>query len=199
MFLVEPEEGLRWQYGSAGALGDAIRRGELGPRARIFHRARRQWLPITVHPEYRKAESSWVESSGGEWRERRWTFLPAHSGDLFHEDGAHPWRIRAVVGEIGVPAPAASRALSEHYARVSRAAIVDLTAQGRRTPLNEFGGELPIQIDNGHVAVSRGPGSRPTDAAGVARKLFGFTARLQQLSERLLAGLRPGPDVRGLG
>jgi hypothetical protein len=81
MFLVEPEEGLRWQYGSAGALGDAIRRGELGPRARIFHRARRQWLPITVHPEYRKAESSWVESSGGEWRERRWTFLAERSAE----------------------------------------------------------------------------------------------------------------------
>ncbi|MGH7516700.1 MAG: hypothetical protein ACREOC_04420 [Gemmatimonadales bacterium] len=75
MFLVEPESGQRCQYGSAGALSAAIRRGELGPRARIFHRTTQRWLPITVHPEYRRAESAREETSARQWRERPWTFL----------------------------------------------------------------------------------------------------------------------------
>ena len=75
MFLVEPESGQRWQYGSAGALGAAIRRGELGPRARIFHRTTKRWLPITVHPEYRKVESAREEAYGQQWQDRQWTFL----------------------------------------------------------------------------------------------------------------------------
>jgi len=54
MFLVEPASGQRCQYPSAQALGAAIRRGELGPQALIFHKTRNRWLPITVHPEYRK-------------------------------------------------------------------------------------------------------------------------------------------------
>ena len=57
MFLVEPASGQRCQYPSAQALGAAIRRGELGPQALIFHKTRNRWLPITVHPEYRKVET----------------------------------------------------------------------------------------------------------------------------------------------
>lgn len=75
MFLVEPQTGQRCHYTSARALGGAIRRGELGPEARIFHQASSQWLPITVHPEYRRAESEWEEQSARQMRGRRWTFL----------------------------------------------------------------------------------------------------------------------------
>jgi len=75
MFLVEPESGQRCHYVSARALGAAIRRGELGPQAQIFHQTSNQWLPITVHPEYRRAESDWEESSARQLRARRWTFF----------------------------------------------------------------------------------------------------------------------------
>ena len=75
MYLVEPQPGQRCHYTSARALGGAIRRGELGPDARIFHQASSQWLPITVHPEYRRAESEWEEQSARQMRGRRWTFL----------------------------------------------------------------------------------------------------------------------------
>lgn len=76
MFLVEPEPGQRCHYTSARSLGVAIRRGELGPEARIFHQASNRWLPITVHPEYQKVESEWEEASARHLRRRRWTFLP---------------------------------------------------------------------------------------------------------------------------
>jgi hypothetical protein len=76
MFLVEPESGQRCHYSSARALGAAIRRGEIGPQARIFHQASNQWLPITVHPEYQRAEEEWEESSVHRLRHRGWTFFP---------------------------------------------------------------------------------------------------------------------------
>jgi hypothetical protein len=77
MFLVEPESGPRCHYASSRALGAAIRRGELGPKARIFHQATSQWLPITVHPEYRKAESEWEQANARRMSGRQWTFLTA--------------------------------------------------------------------------------------------------------------------------
>ena len=77
MFLVEVAEGRRNHYSSAQALGAAIRGGELGPQARIFHAASSQWLPITVHPEYRRAESEWEEEVARRWRARGWTFFSA--------------------------------------------------------------------------------------------------------------------------
>src|SRR5690242_13961202 len=76
MFLVEPESGQRRHYSSARALGAAIRRGELGPQARIFHQASNQWLPITVHPEYQRAEEEWEHRSVHRLRHRGWTFFP---------------------------------------------------------------------------------------------------------------------------
>jgi hypothetical protein len=75
LFLVEPESGQRCHYSSARELGVAIRRGELGPQAKIFHQTSNQWLPISVHPEYRKAESDVEEGSARQLRARRWTFL----------------------------------------------------------------------------------------------------------------------------
>jgi hypothetical protein len=80
MFLVEPASGRRCHFSSARALGAAIRRGELGPEARIFHQTTSRWLPITVHPEYRKAELEWEESSARKFSGRRWTFLADPAG-----------------------------------------------------------------------------------------------------------------------
>ena len=81
LFLVEPESGQRCHYSSARALGVAIRRGELGPQAKIFHQASNQWLPISVHPEYRKAESDLEEGSTRQLRGRQWTFLSEPPAD----------------------------------------------------------------------------------------------------------------------
>ena len=75
LFLVEPESGQRCHYSSARALGVAIRRGALGPQAQIFHQTSNRWLPITVHPEYRRAELDWEQRSARQLRGRRWTFL----------------------------------------------------------------------------------------------------------------------------
>ena len=92
LFLVEPESGQRRHYSSASALGVAIRRGELGPQAQIFHQASNRWLPITVHPEFRRAESEWEESSARQLRGRRWTFLsePAPESDPPAADSQKP-------------------------------------------------------------------------------------------------------------
>jgi hypothetical protein len=92
LFLVEPESGQRCHYSSARALGVAIRRGELGPQAKIFHQASNQWLPISVHPEYRRVESDWEESSARQLRARRWTFLsePPLENDRPVADSAPP-------------------------------------------------------------------------------------------------------------
>jgi hypothetical protein len=76
MFLVEQDSGQRCHYSSARALGVAIRRGELGPQARIFHQASNQWLPISVHPEYQRAEAEWEQKSVSRLRHRGWTFFP---------------------------------------------------------------------------------------------------------------------------
>jgi hypothetical protein len=92
MFLVEVAEGRRNHYSSARALGAAIRCGELGPGARIFHAASSQWLPITVHPEYRRAESEWEEEVARRWRARGWTFF---SDKTAGEDRVEPTPVAA--------------------------------------------------------------------------------------------------------
>jgi hypothetical protein len=92
LFLVESESGQRCHYSSARALGVAIRRGELGPQARIFHQTSSQWLPISVHPEYRRAESESEEGSARQLRARRWTFLsePPRENDPPVTDSRQP-------------------------------------------------------------------------------------------------------------
>ena len=76
MFVVEPGSGKNKGYASANELGAAIRRGELGPQARIYHRTTDRWLPITVHPEYRRVAAEQERRSLTHLHSRRWTFLP---------------------------------------------------------------------------------------------------------------------------
>jgi hypothetical protein len=76
MFIVEPGEGNTEEYPSARELFAAIQRGDLGPQARIYHRSTAQWLPITVHPEYRKVAAERERVSVLELQARQWTFLP---------------------------------------------------------------------------------------------------------------------------
>lgn len=76
MFVVEPGSGKHKGYATVRELGAAIRRGDLGPQARIYHRATDRWLPITVHPEYRKAAAEREQRTARELQARQWTFLP---------------------------------------------------------------------------------------------------------------------------
>jgi len=90
MFVVEPGAGKTTEYTSARELSAAIRRGELGPEARIYHRSTSQWLPITVHPEYRKVAAEREQLSVLELQARHWTFLPETRPA--HATAGGPWR-----------------------------------------------------------------------------------------------------------
>jgi hypothetical protein len=73
-----------------------VRRGIIGPHARIFHRRTAQWLPITEHPAYRQAQAEVAQEPLPPLRRRQWTFLPGPSGAKGQPgDGA--------VGDAGQP------------------------------------------------------------------------------------------------
>ena len=75
MYLVELKPGIEAIYSSVAELTEAVRRGEVTPSAKVFHRARSEWAPITAHPKFREI----VASLAGPAR-REWTFLPAKGG-----------------------------------------------------------------------------------------------------------------------
>ncbi len=56
-FLVEVTPGRELRYRSSLSFRLAIRSAEIPPEARVYHRARRTWLPITAHPEYRRIQA----------------------------------------------------------------------------------------------------------------------------------------------
>ena len=78
MYLVDLGLGEEKLFRSGAELAEAIRRGIVGEQSRIYHRARATWLPITVHPEYRRitAEHPAMPSS-----QRQWTFMRAEEAD----------------------------------------------------------------------------------------------------------------------
>jgi hypothetical protein len=57
MYRIELSPGEETVFRSIEELAVAIKRGVVTPRARIFHSASRQWLPIQVHPHYKTAVS----------------------------------------------------------------------------------------------------------------------------------------------
>jgi hypothetical protein len=79
MYLVELSPGMEMIYGSLSEFTEAVRRGEITPDARVFHRARSQWLPVTEHPKYREVVAALAAPRFGPAR-REWTFLPAKQG-----------------------------------------------------------------------------------------------------------------------
>ena len=54
MYLVELKPGIETIYGSVAELTEAVRRGEVTEAAKVFHRARSEWAPITAHPKFRE-------------------------------------------------------------------------------------------------------------------------------------------------
>lgn len=77
MYLVEIEAGREALYDSVNALAEAIRRGEVGPRSRIFHRASSSWVSITVHPEFKKAAAARQSEPLPPLARTQWTFFGA--------------------------------------------------------------------------------------------------------------------------
>ena len=82
MILVELDSGSRKQFTSPAELAEAVGRGEVGPRARIYHQLRNQWLPITQHPEFQRR---WGAGSLPlpPLERTRWTFFSV-DGDEAH-------------------------------------------------------------------------------------------------------------------
>ena len=74
MYLVEIESGREEVFHSVASLASAIRRGDVGPRSRIFHRASSSWVSITVHPEYRKAAAARATEPLPPLARKQWTF-----------------------------------------------------------------------------------------------------------------------------
>jgi hypothetical protein len=77
MFLVEIEAGRETLYDSVNALAEAIRRGEVGPQSRIFHRASLSWISITLHPEFKKAATARDSEPLPPLARTQWTFFGA--------------------------------------------------------------------------------------------------------------------------
>ena len=76
MIVIQLESGKTRGFTTAQELGVAIRRGELGPATRIYHRTSDRWLPLSLHPEYRRAEAEREQVTAKALQRRHWTFLP---------------------------------------------------------------------------------------------------------------------------
>jgi hypothetical protein len=75
MILVQLDTGSEVLYGSLAEFAGAIRRGEVGPSSLIYHRSSGQWLPIDVHPEFRKQTVRTEEIPLPPLERKHWTFF----------------------------------------------------------------------------------------------------------------------------
>jgi hypothetical protein len=90
MILVELETGSQRLFGSQEELAAAIHRGELGAASRIYHRASGQWLPITVHPEFRRVAARLPELPLPPLARKHWTFFTVEQRPDGESPGAEP-------------------------------------------------------------------------------------------------------------
>ena len=77
MYLVELKPGMETIYSSDAELTEAVRKGEVTESAKVFHRARSQWVPITAHPKFQEIVASLTSAPV----RKQWTFLPAKPGE----------------------------------------------------------------------------------------------------------------------
>jgi hypothetical protein len=75
MYLVDLGFGKETLFRSSNELADAIRQGIVGDQCRIYHRARATWIPITVHPEYRRITAEHPAVRPPAPTRRQWTFM----------------------------------------------------------------------------------------------------------------------------
>jgi hypothetical protein len=81
MYLVDLGSGKETLFRSGKELAEAIRGGIVGEQSRIYHRARATWLPITVHPEYRRITDEHPAVSQTPSIQRQWTFMRGEEAD----------------------------------------------------------------------------------------------------------------------
>jgi hypothetical protein len=81
MYLVELRPGTEVLYRTVAEFTAAIRCGDVGPQSRIYHRASSTWVPITVHPQYKKATGEPEPVALPPLRRKRWTFFNAEGVD----------------------------------------------------------------------------------------------------------------------
>ncbi len=96
MYLIEIHPGTEILYHSVEELRAAIHSGQVTSQARIYHRNSAMWVPITVHPEYKKATAEGEPLGLPRIKRKRWTFFA--SGDA-EEPGTAPPRATGNNGE----------------------------------------------------------------------------------------------------
>jgi len=80
MYLIELKPGQEAIYASPAAFSEAVRRGEVNSAALIYHRAKCTWLPVTVHPLFKRAIADSVRDRPFTGRSQ-WTFLQSERKD----------------------------------------------------------------------------------------------------------------------
>jgi hypothetical protein len=80
MYLVQIRPDKEILYHSVDEFRLAIRRGEVGSESKIFHRNSAMWVPITVHPIYKKVVAEGLEPLHP-LKRRRWTFFNGESDE----------------------------------------------------------------------------------------------------------------------
>jgi hypothetical protein len=81
MYLVELQPGTEVLYHSVAELTAAIRKGDVGSQSWIYHRASSTWVPITVHPQYKKVTGQAAPVELPPLTRKRWTFFSAEGVD----------------------------------------------------------------------------------------------------------------------
>jgi hypothetical protein len=89
MYLVELTPGKEATYGTLADFTDAIRRGEVGWQARVYHRGKSMWIPVSLHPHFRKFAGNRPADQALAPR-GHWTFLPALPGERPSASGQAP-------------------------------------------------------------------------------------------------------------
>lgn len=128
MYLVELEAGREELYESVEALAAAIHQGEVGPRARIFHRASSSWVSITVHPEYKRVAAARAAAPLPPLARKQWTFYGVEPKGREIEELSP-----ATAPAAGQPAAAANenrRGLRGMFGRAFRSLSVTSKASG---------------------------------------------------------------------
>jgi hypothetical protein len=80
MYLVQISPDKEILYHTVDEFRLAIRRGEVGSESKIFHRSSTTWVPITVHPIYKKVVAEGLEPLRP-LKRKRWTFFEADDAD----------------------------------------------------------------------------------------------------------------------
>jgi hypothetical protein len=81
MFLVELKSGKQEVYRNLDDFTAAIRKGEVGTQSRIYHRAASMWIPVTLHPHFRKIAAERSADPPPPPPRAQWTFLQAEPSE----------------------------------------------------------------------------------------------------------------------